>query len=691
MNDFFKKLKVLTQNSDLTIALGLLLVLVLMVIPIHPAALDLFLALTLAASVTILLVSVYSKRPLDFSTFPSVLLMMTLFRLSLNVASTRNILLRGGTDGTRAAGEIIHSFGEFVVEGNYVVGIIVFIILVVINFMVITKGAGRVAEVAARFTLDAMPGKQMAIDADLNAGLIDDKEAKRRRREIAEEADFYGSMDGASKFVRGDAIAGIMITVINIIGGIIVGMVQNNMDFSQATETFTLLTIGDGLISQVPALIISTAAGIIATRNTSNDELGVQIKKQLKIHPRSILISSFVLIFFGLVPGMPKTPFWIMGIIGVAMAYSIEKKNEDEKLALETSTEDDKKVTSENLEDLLTLELVELEVGYGLVNLVDSEQNGDLLERITHIRKQFALDWGVIIPSVRIKDNLELKPGGYVVKIKGIEVSSGDLVADHFLAMDPGTVIEKMDGIETTEPVFGLPAVWITEDQKEDAQFNGYTVVDLSTVIATHLTELLKSNLHELFGRQELVGILDNYKDLNPKLVGDIVPDILTLGQVLKVVQNLLRESVSVRDLRTILETLAEHGAIIKESESLTELVRQGLYRTITESIKSEQGDIPLFTLDRGIEESIAGNLVQTEQGQALSLDPKVTQSILASLNERIEEATEMGEKMVVLCSPVIRTHFKRLTEKFIPNLVVVSHNELSPDANIRSLGTVRL
>ena len=691
MNEFFEKFKGLTQNSDVFVGFGLMLVLAVMIIPIPPGLLDLLLALTLSISIMILLVSIYTKKPLDFNTFPSVLLVMTLFRLSLNVASTRNILLKGGSDGTSAAGEIIRAFGEFVVEGNYVVGLIVFIILVIINFMVITKGAGRVAEVAARFTLDAMPGKQMAIDADLNAGLIDDSEAKRRRAEVAEEADFYGSMDGASKFVRGDAIAGILITAINILAGIIVGVAQNGMDVAAAAETFTLLTVGDGLVSQVPAIIISTAAGIIATRNTSDNNLGAQMGKQFKLHPKAMYLAASVLGVFSLIPGLPIVPFLSVALIFAFAAYRIERKTEQEKFEATQVVEEDKKTTAENLEDLLAIELVELEVGYGLVNLVDSEQNGDLLERITHIRKQFALDWGVIIPSVRIKDNLELKPGGYSIKVKGMEVAIGDLQPDHFMAMDPGSVIEEIDGMTTVEPVFGLPAVWITEDQKEDAQYNGYTVVDLSTVVATHLTEILKTNLHELFGRQELVRIMDNFKESHPKIVSDLIPDILKLGQVLKVLQNLLREGVSIRDLRTILETLAEHGTTIKDSDALTEAVRQSLYRTITDSIRGDQGDIPLFTLDRGIEESIAGNLIQTEKGQQLSLDPKVTQHILASLNEKIEEATEMGEKMVVLCSPIIRNHFKRLTEKFIPNLIVVSHNELSPDANIRSLGTVRL
>jgi len=464
MNGILSKLKFLNKNSELAVAVGLFLVLGVMIVPVPPMVLDLFLAMTLAISVVILLVSVYSKRPLDFSTFPTVLLITTLFRLALNIASTRNILLHGGTDGTEAAGEIIQSFGEFVVEGNYVVGIIIFIILVIINFMVITKGAGRVAEVAARFTLDAMPGKQMAIDADLNAGIINDQEAKRRRREIAEEADFYGSMDGASKFVRGDAIAGIMITALNIIAGMIIGVAQSGMSMTDAAQTFTLLTVGDGLITQIPAIIISTAAGIIVTRNATEHSLGDALTKQLQLHPRAIYMAasaSFVFAFIGL----PTVPFMAISGVLATIAYKIDKQNE--KIAQDKAAEvpEDKKARPENLEDLLSLELVELEVGYGLVSLVDSEQNGDLLERITHIRKQFALDWGIIIPSVRIKDNLELKPGGYVVKIKGIMVAKGELLVDHFLAMDPGSVIEKISGVETVEPVFGLPAVWIVADQ----------------------------------------------------------------------------------------------------------------------------------------------------------------------------------------------------------------------------------
>ncbi|MCO4754948.1 MAG: flagellar biosynthesis protein FlhA [Bacteriovoracaceae bacterium] len=687
----FEKLKEFGKQGDLAVALGLIFVLGVMIVPVSPLMMDLFIAMTLAGALIILLVSVYMRKPLDFSTFPSVLLVVTLFRLSLNVASTRNILIRGGTEGSSAAGEIINAFGNYVVGGNYAVGIIVFIIFVIINFIVITKGAGRVAEVAARFTLDAMPGKQMAIDADLNAGLINDEQAKERRKEVAAEADFYGSMDGASKFVRGDAIAGILITAVNILGGIIIGVAQNGMDFSEATEIFTLLTVGDGLIAQIPALIISTAAGIIATRNTEETGLSEQLGKQFGFQPKALYIAAGVLVLFSLVPDFPMFPFLVVASLIAFAAFRIEKKKEAEEQATKIEAITEKKSSPEDLEDLLSLEMVELEVGYGLVNIVDSDQDGDLLERISHIRKQFVTDWGIIIPSVRIRDNLELKPGEYNLKIKGIVVAKAELMPDHYLAMDPGTVIEKMDGIETTEPVFGLDAVWINENLKEDAQYNGYTVVDLSTVVATHITEVLKTNMHELLGRQELVKILDNFKQDYPKLVDDLVPEIVNLGAVLKVLQNLLRESVPIRDLRTILESLAENGTIIKDADALTEMARESLYRTITEKVKSETGDVPLFTLDRGIEESIAQNLIQTEQGQQLSMDPKLTQTILASLNERIEEATNMGEKMVILCSPVVRRHFKKLTEKFIPNLIVVSHNELSPEINIRSLGTVRV
>jgi flagellar biosynthesis protein FlhA len=449
--------------------------------------------------------------------------------------------------------------------------------------------------------------------------------------------------------------------------------------------------VGDGLIAQIPALIISTAAGIIATRNSNNTGLGAQVGTEFGSHPRAFYITGAAISLFALIPGFPMLPFLTVGGLIAWTGNKIEKGKEKAKVAEATKAVTDSKEKKETLESLLPVELVQLEVGYGIVSIVDAEQNGDLLERISHIRKQFALDWGVIIPSVRIKDNLELKPGGYSIKLKGIEIAKGELMPDHLMAMDPGTVIEQMDGIETKEPVFGLPAIWVTDDRKDEAQYNGYTVVDLSTIVATHLTEVLKANISELFGRQELVKVMDTFKEENPKVVSDLVPEIMPLGTVLKVLQNLLREGVSIRDLRTILETLAEHGTQSKDADALTEYARQGLYRTITERIKGSQGDVPLFTLDRTLEETVARAIIHTDSGSQLNLDPKVTQTILASLNEKIEEATSQGEKMVVLCSPVIRRHFKRLTEKFIPNMVVVSHNELSPEVNIRSLGTVRL
>lgn len=690
MNGILRKIQEISKNSDLVIAIGLLIILGVMIVPIPPMLLDLFLALSLASSIIIIFMAVYTKKPLEFSTFPTVLLITTLARLSLNVASTRNILLRGASAGPSAAGEIIKAFGDFVVGGNFAVGIIIFLILVVINFIVITKGAGRVAEVAARFTLDAMPGKQMAIDADLNAGVINEEQARKRRQEVAKEADFYGSMDGSSKFVRGEAIAGILITAINIIGGIIVGVAQNDMSFADASKVFTLLTVGDGLLAQIPALLISTAAGIIITRNADDDSIGEQLESQFSLHPKALYFAGGGLVLFALIPGLPKIPFILTGGMVIWLANKIEKvkkkKDDDEKIkSIET-----KKVTPDNLEDLLNVEMLELEVGYGLVNIVDNSQNGELLQRITQIRKQFALDWGVIIPSVKIKDNLELKPGGYVIKIKGIEIAKGELQPDHFLAMDPGGIIEKIDGIETKEPVFGLPAIWITEEMRDEAQYNGYTVVDLSTVLATHLTEILKLNLYELFGRQELVRVMDNFKVSYPKLVTDLV-EILPLGSVLKVLQNLLREGVSVRDLRSIFESLADNGARIKNIDQLTELVRQSLYRTITERLKSSQGDIPIFTLDRTVEDLFRNNLVQTESGTDVALEPKVIQSLTAAILEKTEQAASAGEKTIILCHQQIRPYFKKLTEKFIPNLIVVSHNEISPEANFRYLGIVRL
>jgi flagellar biosynthesis protein FlhA len=507
MKSFLEKL---TKNSDLAMAVGLVAILAVMVIPMPAFLLDIMLSLGIAISMVLMLTAVYATRALDFSIFPSLLLITTLFRLSLNVATTRVILLRGAENGTSAAGEVIRSFGEFVVGGNYAVGIVIFVILVIINFIVITKGAGRVAEVAARFTLDAMPGKQMAIDADLNAGLINEEEARRRRQEIAREADFYGAMDGASKFVRGDAIAGIMIVAVNIVGGIIIGTLQKGMDVGQAAQVFTLLTIGDGLVTQIPALIVSTAAGIIVTRTASGTNFSQEFQKQLLMKPKALGAAAGVMGFMALIPGLPTLPFLILAIGLGYISYSlIQKGKRDEEAAAKKASDEKLKPASEKLENLLPVDLLELEVGYGLINIVDADQNGDLLERITNIRKQFALDLGVIIPPLRIRDNLELKPGDYQLMLKGVQIGSGSLMVGNLLAMDPGNVSQAIAGIPTKEPAFGLDAIWITPRQKDEATYAGYTVVDLSTVIATHLTELIRQNAHELLGRQELQSLLD--------------------------------------------------------------------------------------------------------------------------------------------------------------------------------------
>lgn len=683
----------LSRNSDLAVALGLVAILGVMVIPMPRFLLDILLSMGVAMSIVLLLTSVYATRALDFSIFPSLLLITTLFRLSLNVATTRVILLHGADLGTAAAGEVIQSFGEFVVGGNYAVGIVIFVILVIINFIVITKGAGRVAEVAARFTLDAMPGKQMAIDADLNAGLINEEEARRRRSEIAREADFYGAMDGASKFVRGDAIAGIMIVAVNIIGGITIGSLQKGMDLATAAQTFTLLTIGDGLITQIPALIISTAAGIIVTRTATSTNFSSEVSKQLLTNPKALGAAGGIMGFMALIPGLPKIPFFLLAAGLGGLAYQLSEKKKSEERAKKEQAEQEKflKPASEKLENLLPVDMLELEVGYGLINIVDAEQNGDLLERITNIRKQFALDLGIIVPPLRIRDNLELKPGDYQLMLKGVQIASGSLMVGHLLAMDPGNVGEPIAGVPTKEPAFGLDAIWVSPRQKEQATLAGYTVVDLSTVIATHLTEIIRSNANELLGRQELQTLIDTFKQTAPKVVEDLIPNVLSVGMVLKVMKNLLKEGVSVRDLRTILESLAEAASHQKDPTLLTEHVRTALARTITKKLVGSDGVIQLLTLDREIEETVASGIIQTDQGQQLSVDPEFVRDFVAQLNKRAMSLASQSSNTILLCSPLIRTHLKSLIDRFIPNVIVLSHNEITPNVNVKAFATVRL
>ena len=674
-------------NKDLALPIALVMVVVVMVVPVPTFFMDILLAVSIFFGLLILLVSLYIERPLDFSAFPTVLLITTLFRLSLNVATTRLILLHGN-EGGDAAGKVIQAFGEFVVGGNYVVGLIVFIVLVIINFVVITKGATRIAEVTARFTLDAMPGKQMSIDADLNSGLIDEHGARERRSQIEQQADFYGAMDGAAKFVRGDAIAGIVITLVNIIGGFVIGVVQQGMDAGQAAENYTLLSVGDGLVSQIPALIVSTAAGIVVTRASTRADLSTEIAGQLAGRSKILFISSGLLLFFALVPGMPFVPFTLLA--GAVLFIGVKARNVERKRAEVPSEElEGEAPPPETIEEVLSMDLIELEVGYGLISLVDAEAGGELLEKIRAIRKQYAQRMGVIIPPIHIRDNLQLKPGQYRILVKGIEVGTGDLMPDRLLAMDPGTVDKPIDGIPTVEPAFGLPAVWVRSRDREQAQFAGYTVVDLSTVVTTHLSEIFRNHSYELLGRQEVSHLLDNLKKANPKVVEELVPNLLPLGVVQKVVKNLLREEVSIRDLLSIVETLADYAGLTRDPDVLTEYVRQALGRAITSQFMNEDGSIPLMTFDARVEQQLSDAINHTEQGSYLALDPQLAQRIIGAVEKSIERFNEVGARPVFLTSPLTRGHFKRFIDKFVPGVAALSHNEIDPRARIYSLGVL--
>ncbi|MEK7824904.1 MAG: flagellar biosynthesis protein FlhA, partial [Nitrospirota bacterium] len=563
-------------------------------------------------------------------------------------------------------------------------------ILIVINFVVITKGAGRIAEVAARFTLDAMPGKQMSIDADLNAGLIDDSEARTRRKAIAREADFYGAMDGASKFVRGDAVAALVIVVVNIAGGLIIGIFQNGMDIVAAARNYTLLTIGEGLVAQLPALIISTAAGIIVSRAASESNLGTDITRQIFVHPKAVGITSFILFSLGLVPGLPHIAFLILGSVTGLVAYLTSSSAQKET---EAKVEDNpaKQPVSEAIESLLALDLMELNIGYGLISLVDSEQGGELSERIRSIRKQCATEIGIIVPPIHIRDDLKLRPNSYSIIIRGSEIAKGELMPGHLLAMDPGNAEKGLKGIPTKEPCFGLPATWIPDAEKGRAQTSGYTVVDLSTIIATHLTEVIRSHAHEIIGRQEVQGLLDNMAKNHPKVVEELIPGILPLGGVVRVLQNLLRERVPVRDLRTILETLADYASMTKDTDMLTEYVRQALSRSITKLYQTPDGLLPLISLDPALDEKISSSIQQSNQGSYLSIEPGLAHRIIAAFKETVNKVNSKGYQPLLLTSPAIRGHMKRFIERFIPNLIVLSPNEISGHVKIQTIDTVRL
>jgi flagellar biosynthesis protein FlhA len=674
----------LLRRSDFIIAVGIIFILGFMIVPIPTILLDMSLSFSITLSIIILLVSTYIFKPLEFSVFPSVLLIAVLLRLSLNIASTRLILMEGHT-GTDAAGQVIQAFGEFVVGGNFVVGFIIFLILIIINFIVITKGAGRVAEVSARFTLDAMPGKQMSIDADLNAGLIDETEARRRRQEISKEADFYGAMDGASKFVRGDAIAGLIIVIINIIGGFLIGVLQQGMPLADAARTYTILTVGDGLVAQIPAIITSTAAGIIVTRAGAESNLGSDFVKQVLINPKALGTAAVILAVFGIIPGLPTLPFLILALAAGAGAYIISKASKEEAV----QPEPEKPSPPETFESLLSIDPLSLEIGYGLIPLV--EEGGPLLTRIKALRKQMVTDLGFIVPPVHIKDNLSLKPSQYSIYIKGIVVSSDEVIINKYLAISPGTEEIKIQGIPAKDPAFGLQAVWIDEKDTEKAHLAGYTVVDSSSVITTHLTEIIKNHAHELLGKQDVQRLLDNLSKTHPKVVEDLVPSLLNLGAVQKVLQNLLRERVSIRDLQTILETLSDYAGIAKDPDMLTEYVRQSLSRSITKQLQNPDGSISVIVMDPKTERIIIESMQTTPQGAYLSLDPMAAEKITENMKTNFGETILKGYHPVILCSQSIRRFVKRLAERVSNSIVVVSHNEITPNTKVYSLGTVKI
>ena len=675
----------IAKHSDVIMAVAIISILIFMVIPIPTWLLDLLLTFSITGAMVVLMVAIYITSPLELAVFPGLLLIMTLFRLSLNIASTRLIL------GYGFAGQIIRAFGSFVVAGNYVVGFIIFLILVLINFVVIVKGAGRIAEVAARFTLDAMPGKQMAIDADLNAGIISEDEARRRRREISREAEFHGAMDGASKFVKGDAIAGIIITAVNILGGFIIGMLQRGLSFSDAVQTYTLLTVGDGLVSQIPALIISTSAGMIVSRAAAESNLGEDVQKQIFAQPKALLIAGGTLFFFGIMPGLPSVPFFVLAAIVITLGL-VTRTALKEKVEKEAEEEVVEEPVEDRVESYLHVDPMELEIGYGLIPLVDIEQDGDLLNRITSLRKQVALEMGFIVPPIRIRDNIQLSANDYVVKIRGVEVARGQAIPGSYLAMNPGTATEEIEGQATVEPAFGLPAYWISEGEKEKAEMAGYTVVEAAAVIATHLIEIVKNNAHKILSRQDTRTLLDGLKEEHPTLIDEVVPNLLSVGGVQKILQNLLRERVPIRDFVTILETIADYAPITKDTNLITEYVRQALSSTISSQYMDDNKVIKGLTIDPKIEQLIEESVKQAQKmGTGFSIAPDIVNKMYSTLSKKVEEMLDKGLTPLVICSPAVRQYLRRIFDPAFPNLVILSYNELTPDVQVETLGGVKL
>lgn len=679
----------LKENLDVLVAIGVIGIVLMIIIPLPKGVLDVLLALNITLSVVIMLITMFTTNVLQLSVFPTLLLVTTLFRLALNISSTRLILTEAD------AGSIITAFGDFVVGGNYVVGIIIFIIIVIVNFIVITNGAGRVAEVSARFTLDAMPGKQMSIDADLNSGLIDESTAKIRRQDLQSEADFYGAMDGASKFVKGDAIAGIIITLINIVGGIIIGVMMKNMSAGDAASKYIILTVGDGLVGQIPALLISTSSGILVTRSGSRDNFGKTFANQLTAFPVVTGIATILMFSIGIIPGMPKLPFFLAAAAMGVLTYLLYKE-ENKKQELAIAMEEDEIVEMErkepeNVMNLISVEPMEVEIGYGLIPLADETTGGDLLQRIASVRRQCAIEMGIVVQPIRIRDNLQLRTNEYVIKIRGTVIASSELMPNMLLCMDPTGDNSDIPGIKTIEPTFGLPAVWINKDQREEAEIKGLTVVDPTTVMVTHLTETIKAHSYELLGRQEVKLIVDNTREKYSAVVDELIPDLLTIGELQKVLQNLLREKVPIKDMVTIMESLADNSRNTKDIELLTEYVRFSLARTICNQIINEDRVVTVVTLHPQLEELVASNIQKSIQGTFPTIDPDTTTRIFNNIRDTIESVYFYNNQPVILVSPNIRCVFRKLIEMAFPHIMVISLNEIPNDVEIRTEGVVTL
>ncbi len=680
----------LKNRFDILAGFGILGIVLMIIIPLPPFLLDVMLSVNIALSILILLLTLFSTSILQLSIFPTILLVTTLFRLALNISSTRLILGQG------YAGNVIESFGSFVVGGNYVVGVIIFLIIMIVQFVVITNGSGRVSEVSARFTLDAMPGKQMSIDADLNAGMIDEKTARKKRKELQQEADFYGAMDGASKFVKGDAIAGIVVTIINVLGGIIIGIVMLDMSFSESVQTYIRLTIGDGLVSQIPALLISTSAGILVTRSDSDNNFGDMLGQQLTSIPTTIGMTGVVLLILGFLPGLPKLSFFTLGIGSISVAFLLNKEEKEKIEELENiqdQNEDSKPSLdmAEDVSSLINVEPIEVEIGYGLIPLADESSGGDLLQRIVSIRRQCAIDMGILVQPIRIRDNLQLNPNQYSIKIKGNVVSTYDLMPTMLMCMNPMGTSVDIDGIRVKEPTFGLDALWITPDKAEEAELYGLTVVDPTTILVTHLLEIIKSKSHELIGRQEVKLIIDSAKERYSAVVEELIPDLMTIGEVQKVLQNLLRENIPIKDRVTIFETLADNSRNTKDIELLTEYVRMAMSRSICSNLVDEENSITVATLSMEIENIISNSLQRSINGTYPAVDPDTTNKIFASIQSTVESINFNNNIAILLVSPKIRAPFRKLVEMVFPNITVLSLNEVPSDIQIKAQGIVNI